>query len=292
MTGYHPDFTFLERLGVRFEGPDKLPVCNPETLESNVPGIYLAGVIVAGSRTNEIFIENGRFHGRQIAAALASNLKAQNAQSTGRSQRPSGKLRPRISSKGRHSRMRWWPRTIRWQMLAGLLLLETLSISLFALLLVRQQTNEAYQPRPNTPLLRGHLRGPAGQRGAAAEPPRLGGPVGQNDGRIAHRRHRQGHRSGRQRAVHQRRRCRPGQARAWRTRADPPASTTAIQGSSPRHGNRWESVAAIYTGNHLRGFAWVEYDKTWARRTAPSLPARHRPSSPSSGSLPRPCWCC
>jgi len=72
MTGYHPDFTFLEGLGVRFEGPDKLPVCNPETLESNVPGIFLAGVIVAGSRTNEIFIENGRFHGRQIARALAS----------------------------------------------------------------------------------------------------------------------------------------------------------------------------------------------------------------------------
>ena len=72
MTGYHPDFDFLEGLGVRFEGPDRLPVCDPETLESNVPGIYLAGVIVAGSRTNEIFIENGRFHGRQIAAALAS----------------------------------------------------------------------------------------------------------------------------------------------------------------------------------------------------------------------------
>jgi len=72
MTGYHPDFAFLEGLGVRFEGEDRLPVCNPETLESNVAGIYLAGVIVAGSRTNEIFIENGRFHGRQIAKALAA----------------------------------------------------------------------------------------------------------------------------------------------------------------------------------------------------------------------------
>jgi thioredoxin reductase (NADPH) len=72
MTGYHPDFEFLEALGVRFEGEDRLPVCNPETLESNVPGIYLAGVIVAGSRTNEIFIENGRFHGRQIATALTA----------------------------------------------------------------------------------------------------------------------------------------------------------------------------------------------------------------------------
>ena len=72
MTGYHPDFKFLTGLGVRFEGPDRLPVCNPETLESNVPGIYLAGVIVDGSRTNEIFIENGRFHGVQIAKALTA----------------------------------------------------------------------------------------------------------------------------------------------------------------------------------------------------------------------------
>ena len=72
MTGYHPDFRFLEKLGVRFEGPDRLPVCNAETLESNVKGVYLAGVIVAGARTNEIFIENGRFHGRQIAQALAT----------------------------------------------------------------------------------------------------------------------------------------------------------------------------------------------------------------------------
>jgi thioredoxin reductase (NADPH) len=72
MTGYHPDFPFLESLGIRSEGEDRMPVCNPETLESNVPGIYLAGVIVAGSRTSEIFIENGRFHGRQIAAALAA----------------------------------------------------------------------------------------------------------------------------------------------------------------------------------------------------------------------------
>jgi thioredoxin reductase (NADPH) len=70
MTGYHPDFEFLEALGVHLEGEDRLPACNPETLESNVPGIYLAGVIVAGARTNEIFIENGRHHGRQIAAAL------------------------------------------------------------------------------------------------------------------------------------------------------------------------------------------------------------------------------
>lgn len=76
LTGYHPDFEFLESLGIKFEGPDRLPVCDPKSLESNVPGVYLAGVIVAGSRTNEIFIENGRFHGRQIAAALRHRTAA------------------------------------------------------------------------------------------------------------------------------------------------------------------------------------------------------------------------
>jgi thioredoxin reductase (NADPH) len=72
MTGYHPDFAFIESLGVKLTGEDRLPVCNPETLESNVTGIYLAGVIVGGARTNDIFIENGRLHGRQIAAALVA----------------------------------------------------------------------------------------------------------------------------------------------------------------------------------------------------------------------------
>lgn len=75
MTGYHPDFEFLRRLGVELEPQECRPVCNPETLESNVRGIYLAGVIVAGSRTNEIFIENGRFHGKLIATDIASKLK-------------------------------------------------------------------------------------------------------------------------------------------------------------------------------------------------------------------------
>jgi len=74
LTGYHPDFDFLRGLGVRLDGKDLLPMCDADCLESNVAGIYLAGVIVAGSRTNEIFIENGRFHGRQIAADLMQKL--------------------------------------------------------------------------------------------------------------------------------------------------------------------------------------------------------------------------
>lgn len=78
LTGYHPDFGFIESLGIKLnEDNDRCPVCDPSTLESNVPGIYLAGVIIAGERTNEIFIENGRFHGKQIAADLkAKNVSA------------------------------------------------------------------------------------------------------------------------------------------------------------------------------------------------------------------------
>jgi thioredoxin reductase (NADPH) len=74
MTGYHPDFDFLTSLGIDLEGEDRCPACDPKSLESNVPGIYLAGVIIAGDRTNEIFIENGRFHGRQIASDLREKL--------------------------------------------------------------------------------------------------------------------------------------------------------------------------------------------------------------------------
>jgi thioredoxin reductase (NADPH) len=72
LTGYHPDFGFIEALGVNLdEANARCPICDPKTLESNVPGIYLAGVVVAGERTNEIFIENGRFHGDLIAKDLA-----------------------------------------------------------------------------------------------------------------------------------------------------------------------------------------------------------------------------
>jgi bacillithiol disulfide reductase len=74
LIGYHPDYDFLRAMGIELSSEQCRPVCDPETLECNVPGIYVAGVIVAGSRTNEIFIENGRFHGRQIAADLKNKL--------------------------------------------------------------------------------------------------------------------------------------------------------------------------------------------------------------------------
>ena len=50
------------------------PCCDLETRQSNVPGLYLAGVIVAGMKTNEIFIENGRLHSRQIIADIKRKL--------------------------------------------------------------------------------------------------------------------------------------------------------------------------------------------------------------------------
>jgi thioredoxin reductase (NADPH) len=78
MTGYRPDFEFICNLGCRLRGDDdKKPVVNPKTLESSVPGIYLAGVIVAGMRTSEIFIENGRFHGQAIATDLKEKLRTE-----------------------------------------------------------------------------------------------------------------------------------------------------------------------------------------------------------------------
>jgi thioredoxin reductase (NADPH) len=72
LTGYHPDFSFIRSLGVHLESVTCKPSLDPHTLESNVPGIHLAGVVIGGRHTGEIFIENGRFHGKQIIQALAS----------------------------------------------------------------------------------------------------------------------------------------------------------------------------------------------------------------------------
>ena len=70
LIGYHPDFAFIEKLGVQLDPESRKPVLDPDTLESNVPGIHLAGVVIGGRHTGEIFIENGRFHGKQIIEAL------------------------------------------------------------------------------------------------------------------------------------------------------------------------------------------------------------------------------
>ncbi len=70
LIGYHPDFAFIEKLGVQLDPESRKPALDPDTLESNVPGIHLAGVVIGGRHTGDIFIENGRFHGKQIIEAL------------------------------------------------------------------------------------------------------------------------------------------------------------------------------------------------------------------------------
>ena len=74
LIGYSPDLPFLNSIGVTLDAATGRPRTNPATLESETSGIYLAGVIVAGMHTNEIFIENGRFHGKQIAGDIADKL--------------------------------------------------------------------------------------------------------------------------------------------------------------------------------------------------------------------------
>lgn len=70
LTGYHPDFALLRSMGIQLDPATNRPAMDPATHESNVPGIYLAGVVIGGNKTGEIFIENGRFHGKQIVRAL------------------------------------------------------------------------------------------------------------------------------------------------------------------------------------------------------------------------------
>jgi len=74
MIGYSPDLKFLNATGIVLDPATQKPRTNAETLESDRKGVFLAGVVVAGKHTNEIFIENGRFHGRQIADAIARQL--------------------------------------------------------------------------------------------------------------------------------------------------------------------------------------------------------------------------
>lgn len=72
MTGYEPNFEMLERIGVEFHQDEfKTPVYNTENMESNVKGVYLAGVVCGGYKTNKWFIENSRIHAFQIIEAIS-----------------------------------------------------------------------------------------------------------------------------------------------------------------------------------------------------------------------------
>ncbi len=72
MTGYHPDFGFLERLGIAFaDDRQRVPVYSDATFETTRPGVYIAGTVCGGYETSRWFIENGRFHARQILTHIA-----------------------------------------------------------------------------------------------------------------------------------------------------------------------------------------------------------------------------
>ncbi|PDY45864.1 YpdA family putative bacillithiol disulfide reductase [Bacillus pseudomycoides] len=72
MTGYHPDHSFLTKIGVEIDKETGRPMYTEETMETNVENIFIAGVIAAGNNANEIFIENGRFHGGAITQTVVS----------------------------------------------------------------------------------------------------------------------------------------------------------------------------------------------------------------------------
>jgi thioredoxin reductase (NADPH) len=72
MTGYHPDYGFLEKLGLSFaDDAFRTPVFDETTFETTRSGVYVAGTVCGGYQTNRWFIENGRFHARQIVGHLA-----------------------------------------------------------------------------------------------------------------------------------------------------------------------------------------------------------------------------
>ena len=70
LTGYHPDTRMLAEAGVRIDETTLVPQHDPATLETSVPGLFLAGALVSGKQTSRIFIENGRFHGEAIVGAI------------------------------------------------------------------------------------------------------------------------------------------------------------------------------------------------------------------------------
>lgn len=74
LTGYRPNYPLLEALGVDFEGPSRKPVYDPMSMETNRPGLYLAGTVCGGMDTSEWFIENGRVHAEQAVMHIVERL--------------------------------------------------------------------------------------------------------------------------------------------------------------------------------------------------------------------------
>lgn len=80
MTGYQPNYPFLENLGIAIpDAEPRIPIHDPETLETSLPRVYLAGVVCAGMETNRLFIENTRDHGEAIIRDLSEKLESVHA---------------------------------------------------------------------------------------------------------------------------------------------------------------------------------------------------------------------
>jgi thioredoxin reductase (NADPH) len=74
LTGYHPDWTLLEKAGVVIDPEGPVARYNPDTMETDVPNLFLAGGVVSGRNAAPVFIENGRIHGERIARVLRDRL--------------------------------------------------------------------------------------------------------------------------------------------------------------------------------------------------------------------------
>lgn len=74
LTGYHPDTAMLRSFGIDVDPATMVPAHDPETYETNVPNLFLAGQVISGIHSGRIFIENGRFHGQQVVREIARRL--------------------------------------------------------------------------------------------------------------------------------------------------------------------------------------------------------------------------
>ena len=77
LTGYHADVDLMHRAGIHCDAESLVPEFSPDTFETNVPNLFIAGGAIAGRHTGTIFIENGRFHGEKIVAVLADRFRTQ-----------------------------------------------------------------------------------------------------------------------------------------------------------------------------------------------------------------------
>ena len=76
LIGFHPDLQLFERIGIAFDPESGRPEIDPDTLETSVPGVFVAGSVTAGDKISEIFIENGRFDGEKIFGTPAERVQA------------------------------------------------------------------------------------------------------------------------------------------------------------------------------------------------------------------------